>query len=129
MYNFAMSPKSEVPAGVFWTSLFLLVMGSLALVGSLLPARDSKAIVTATGSLLLIGTAILVLRNHKWALSFAVASASLLTIGVACDTLYGIQFSWRGIGRFVLLATLYWTACLWYRKWRPSSAPNSIRPN
>jgi len=74
--------------------------------------------VLAIGSILQTSTAILILRNHKWALPFAFATASLLTVGVAYDAWHYFQFSWRGVGRFLLLATLYWAAYLWYRKWR-----------
>jgi hypothetical protein len=117
MYNFAMNPKSYVPAGVFWTSIFLLAVGFLTVVGSLIPPRDSKSIGIAIGSLLLMWTAILILRNHKMALTFAFASAALLTIGVAYDAWRFSQFSWRGIGRLLVLTTLYWTVYLMYRKW------------
>lgn len=113
-----MNLNPDVPAGVFWTSISLFLLGSMTLVCSLLLRRDAKSIAIAVGSILLITTAISILRNHKWALSFAFTCASVLTIGVAYDALRDVPPSWHGIGRFILLAALYWTAYFWYRKWR-----------
>ena len=113
-----MNPKSDIPAGVFWASIFLLTFGFLTSVGYLLPPSEPKSIGIFIGALLVMWTAILILRNHKWALAFAFISASFLTIGVAYDALHTSQFSWRGIGRFFLLVSLYWATYLWYRKWR-----------
>jgi hypothetical protein len=113
-----MNLNLDVPAGVFWTSILLFFLGSMTLVGSLLRPRDVKSLAIAMGSILLITTAVSILRNHRWALSFAFTSASLLTIGLAYDALHHVPFTWQGVGRFILLAALYWTACLWYRKWR-----------
>jgi hypothetical protein len=108
----------NVPVGVFWTSALLLFLGSVTLLGSLLPPRDAESIGVSVASILLITTAILILRNHKWALSFAFTSASLMTLGLAYEFIHHIPFTWQRVGRFILLVTMYWTAYLWYRKWR-----------
>jgi hypothetical protein len=113
-----MNSKSHIPDGVVWAAIFLLLVGAAALVSSFIAPRNASSIVVAIGSILLMSTAILILRNHKWALPFAFATASLLTVGVAYDALRHFQLAWPGVGRFLLLAALYWSAFLWYRKWR-----------
>ena len=70
----------------------------------------------------MIGTAILVLFNHKWALHFVLLATIGATLGIARDFwIQNLGFSTRTIWlvlRLLFLIGRYWYAYLWYRNWR-----------
>jgi len=107
----------RVPDAIGIACSFFLLYGILSFVGSFFLPRVVEILGYAAGSIVVIITAVLVLRNNRWASRFVFLCATIMTVDAGIDT---HMFS-SPKNMTVLLAvrlTLYWAAYLWYRSWR-----------
>src|SRR5258707_14725770 len=77
--------ERTLPAGLVFVSLLLALYSVLSLIGCLYPPRDTESLFGAAVSVIVAGTAILILSNHKFALGSAFFAAATLTMVSALD--------------------------------------------
>ena len=117
----------SVPITLCFIALFLVIDGALALLGCVVyPGSLAERLYDGIGSIIILGTGLMIFINHRSALCFSLMCAVLLTVDQIREFIVAPPANWsiHALGKaahVVLNIVFYWISYILYRRWTRAS--------